>query len=186
MVGADLSLEGWKEVEGDKDKLFEVDIFNKPDIYTFPTVCFSFGDISEGYCLPEEAPQGGDDVDEPDVVERSVDDGDADDIVERSNELAARSHKGKKYKLGCDPDKIVRAPPYPAPSELTKYTGTPPIPIIVPDVPCADAEEDCKPNTGITVTNTTDRDMTAVIDNTFKKKNEPESQMRWNCKPSFI
>lgn len=182
MVGADLDLEGWKEVDGNKEELFEVNIFEKPDIFTFPPVCFSFGEISEGYCLPKEpAEDDDDDVDLAGNFRRDYEQptGTEQPALTRTiNELVPRQGlDGRVYPIKCNSSCKAKLLSYPYPTELDQYVETP-IPIIIPDVPCADAEGDCKPNTGITVKTTKDKNAVARIDNT--SGNEKRAK-RWNC-----
>ncbi|PGH09671.1 hypothetical protein AJ79_05637 [Helicocarpus griseus UAMH5409] len=163
MVGADLDLEGWREIDGDRKNLFDVDIFEKPDIYVFPQMCLAFGDVAPGYCLggqPEE-----DDED---------DDDDPSHFVRRRRKLPTSPiYQGLKRRqdedtgrdpipLGCDKSKTVKILKYPGPTDLAQNTA---VPIFVPNIPCGEASEDCWPNANISVI-TTPAAQRAIVDQT--------------------
>jgi hypothetical protein len=73
MVGADLDLEVWKEVDGKRQNFYDVDIFEDEDIFVFPRLCFAFGEISEGFCYDDDvdADEESDD-DEGDSLKRAI------------------------------------------------------------------------------------------------------------------
>lgn len=174
-VGADLDLEGWKELDGGRDTLFEVDIFEKPDIFTFPPVCLSFGDVSDGYCLPQELPELDDDDDSDDGGNFKRDD---EQPTRTTNELAPRQAKDRDYKLDCETNKQAYALDYPKPTTLINHTADP-IPIIIPDVPCADAAENCEPNDGkpkVVTTQDEQQRAAVVLDLEYGEKE------KWHCR----
>jgi hypothetical protein len=49
-LGAELSLEGWDELDGKRHELFDVDLFVSDEIFHFPVLCKSFGEGAEGSC----------------------------------------------------------------------------------------------------------------------------------------
>ncbi|KAK2789135.1 hypothetical protein FQN53_002359 [Emmonsiellopsis sp. PD_33] len=168
-VGADLDLEAWREIDGDRKTLFDVDIFEKPDLYTFPQVCLAFDDVAPGYCLggqPEE-----DDED---------DDDDPDHFVKKLRGIRGMSTRPLDYELTprqdpdtgrnpiavkCDKSKKVTILKYPGPTELATDKDEK-VPIIVPEgISCGEASENCDPNVNITVI--TDQDgQRAIVDQT--------------------
>lgn len=177
MVGADLDLEGWKELDGDRNTLFEVDIFENPDIFTFPPLCLSFGDVSDGYCLPKKVPQEADDDDEGNLKrDHEQPPRTTDALVPRQ----AVDPKRDPFPLGCNSSMEVPVLRYPGPSDLGHYSDEP-VPIIFPSVPCADAAKNCRPNSAITVMTTQDEDQGAAIANTATNKSNPQ-YLQWHCK----
>jgi hypothetical protein len=59
-LGAELELEGWTELDGKRNVLFDVDLFKKNDIYEFPPLCIGLGSDNPGTCLAY--PRAGDQV----------------------------------------------------------------------------------------------------------------------------
>ena len=168
-VGVDLDLEGWKEVDGVRDILFDVGLYENPDILTFPPVCVSFGAVSEGYCLPEEEDDAPEDSPDSTNNKRA--------LVGRSlnNQLVSRqSETSRKYNLACDKSKQVVVLSYSDPSVLKNDVR---VPIVVPSFPCPDSTEDCLPNANITVI-TTPAEQRAIVVN---KKGQNHEEL-WNCK----
>ncbi|KGQ02180.1 hypothetical protein PAAG_11136 [Paracoccidioides lutzii Pb01] len=149
-VGVDLGLEGWKELDGDKEKLFDVTLFKKDDLYTFPRICLSVDKLSPGYCYAEEADEDYDKTedDEEGELKRR---GRAIAIRNTRFDLASRQAPGdRKYYALCDSSKANTIPvlQYHGPTELKDNVK---IPIIVPEVPCPDNSEDCEPDTSIAI-----------------------------------
>ncbi|KAL2783974.1 hypothetical protein BJX66DRAFT_344471 [Aspergillus keveii] len=136
-VGAKLALEGWKELDGDKDELFGVDLFDKDDLYVFPQFCFSFGGLSEGFCLAEESPEDDDDEDDDDRLAGRAINGTDGHLLARQGPMGDRT-----ISLDCDNKKEHAWPvlQYPQPATL-REDGS--IPIAKPNVPCEKSKENC-------------------------------------------
>ncbi|KAF2686047.1 hypothetical protein K458DRAFT_402587 [Lentithecium fluviatile CBS 122367] len=68
-LGAELELTGWTEIDGDKNVLFEVDLFKKDDIFEFPPFCLGLGSDNPGSCSAvideEDAEWYNNEVDDP-------------------------------------------------------------------------------------------------------------------------
>jgi len=52
-LGAEVGLEAWKELNGNKDVFFEQVIFSDYEVIELPELCISFGGAPEGACLPD-------------------------------------------------------------------------------------------------------------------------------------
>lgn len=173
-MGADLDLEGWREIDGKRKTLFDVDIFEKSDLYTFPQVCLAFGDVAPGYCLggqPEENDE--DDDDDPGHYVRRRR---GRTVRTIAHGLSSRQEPDKQrdpIPLKCDRAKTVQILKYPSPVALARNTA---VPIFVPNIPCGEASEDCWPNANISVI-TDPIDERAIVDQTGLLDQE-----RWACK----
>ncbi|KAL4935925.1 hypothetical protein BDV06DRAFT_233838 [Aspergillus oleicola] len=138
-VGANLALEGWKELNDDRDTLFTAILFEKDDLYEFPS-CLFFGTPSEGYCLPE-LPEDGmlhEELSEEEIAE----DEEMGELSTRSLDIVELKKRpsGQGYKY-----KVLR---YNTPTALqTEVT----VPIVIPLISCNPGERGCVPNTGIDV-----------------------------------
>jgi hypothetical protein len=164
MVGADLDLEVWKEVDGNRQNFYDIDIFEDEDIFVFPRLCFSFGEMSPGFCYDDDE-QYADDVD---------DDDDDDNLKRavvlppsrmmrrdvqlpptRTVELVKREENS--YTISCSPTPdpvtgaktplVVNMVSYPQAAALNAKSGALRYNI---DVPCDDLDEECEPDAGIT------------------------------------
>jgi hypothetical protein len=108
-VGAEIGLEAWKEINGDKDVLFEHVLFSDHEILELPDICLSFGDPPDGSCIP--------DMEEEEMAEwwdNEVDPGlEADEVdgftkravlVSRAKRRSrTEDKKWKYYNMECDP-----------------------------------------------------------------------------------
>ncbi|PGH08063.1 hypothetical protein GX51_01505 [Blastomyces parvus] len=163
MVGADLDLEGWREIDGDRKKLFDVDIFEKPDIFVFPQLCLGFDDVAPGYCLGGKKEE--DDEDDDDDPGHYVRGRRARLPRTLSPPLSPRQDPDTgrdPIPMKCDKTKAVQILKYPSPVDLAKDTR---VPIFVPNIPCGEASEDCWPNANISVI-TEPLEQRAVVDQT--------------------
>ncbi|KAL5339944.1 hypothetical protein BJX70DRAFT_397184 [Aspergillus crustosus] len=160
-VGANLKLEGWKELDGSKDILFDATLFEKEDLYEFPQFCLSFGELSEGYCLPE-APEDDDVFEELTEEEIAEDDEMGEPLLIRSTtDLSTyvkrqRQSSRKRIFLDCGTgrDYKYRVLQYNGPTALQTNVN---VPIVLPEVSCNAGERGCVPDTGIKVLTTNDR-----------------------------
>lgn len=174
MVGVDLDLEGWEEIDGHRKTLFDVDIYEKPDIFVFPQVCLGFDDVAPGYCLGGKKEE--DDEDDDDDPGHYVRGRRARIPRTLSPALSPRQDPDtgrEPIPLKCDKKKAVQILKYPSPIELAKNTA---VPIFVPNIPCGEASEDCWPNANITVI-TEPLEQRAIVDQTGLLDQE-----KWACK----
>ncbi|KAG5296640.1 hypothetical protein I7I48_05528 [Histoplasma ohiense] len=163
MVGVDLDLEGWEEIDGHRKTLFDVDIYEKPDIFVFPQVCLGFDDVAPGYCLGGKKEE--DDEDDDDDPGHYVRGRRARIPRTLSPALSPRQDPDtgrEPIPLKCDKKKAVQILKYPSPIELAKNTA---VPIFVPNIPCGEASEDCWPNANISVI-TEPLEQRAIVDQT--------------------
>ncbi|KAL3446136.1 hypothetical protein BJX65DRAFT_319041 [Aspergillus insuetus] len=189
-IGANLALEGWGEVDGDRVTLADVTLVDAPDLFTFPQLCVAFADLSDGYCLAEEAE---DEIDEAEG-ESSPNNRKRDDLSiiaiestkttrdltvtstdEFSHYLAPRQSASRRgYNLACDPDGDHRffALNYPRPGAVRTNTK---VPIIKPLVSCSDTATDCVPDSKVEVIKTNMQDR-AVVRSDNSNSSEPR---RW-------
>ncbi|KAI9369062.1 hypothetical protein BJX61DRAFT_180761 [Aspergillus egyptiacus] len=164
-VGADLSIEGWKEVDGDRDTLFGVTLFETDDLYEFPQLCLSFDDVSVGYCPGEveddEEDDDDDDEDEEDALNKRSDgilphkmplipSKTTDDLVPRQEPTGPNPVGSPLYAAcGTGRSSPIRTLEYPRPTAVRLDTG---IPAIQPKATCAPRESACPPEaTGLDV-----------------------------------
>lgn len=183
-VGANLALEGWAEVDGDRNTLAQVTLVDAPDLYTFPQVCFAFGDLSEGYCLAErdaedeESSTGSNNNNKRGAALPAPSKTEPDSITTTTeHHLKPRQSidKNRSYQLACDEEGkyIINALKYYPPSSIRTNTN---VPIIKPGVECADTK-DCVPDTGITVITKNKQDRAVV-----RKDNNDDNEPRmWAC-----
>lgn len=180
-VGANLALEGWAEVDGDRNTLAQVTLVDAPDLFTFPQVCLAFGELSEGYCLAEGDAEEEEDSTGSNNNKRAA--LPAPSKTETGMITTARHHleprqsadESRSYQLACDKDGeyIFNALRYYPPSRIRTNTN---VPIIKPDVECAESN-DCVPDTGITVIKDIKQDR-AVVRKDNGDKNKPRM---WAC-----
>lgn len=136
-VGAEIGLEAWKEIDGDKDVLFEHVLFSDYEVLELPDICLSFGDAPEGACMPdmddETAQWWDNEVDaDREEDEDEEDDDDDDDAMKRAvlAPRASRRQSGTRweyYYMECDPRNQtanrhskwpIRLKPYPKPTAI--------------------------------------------------------------------
>ncbi|EGE78391.1 hypothetical protein, variant [Blastomyces dermatitidis ATCC 18188] len=163
MVGADLDLEGWREIDGKRKTLFNVDIFEKPDIFVFPQLCLGFDDVAPGYCLGGKKEEDDEDDDNhPGHYVRGrrarIPGTLSPPVSRRQDPDTGRN----PIPMKCDKKKTVQILKYPSPVDLSKDTR---VPIFVPDIPCGEASEDCWPNANISVI-TVPLEQRAIVDQT--------------------
>ncbi|KAL3480821.1 hypothetical protein BJX99DRAFT_254154 [Aspergillus californicus] len=177
-IGVNLALEGWGEVDGDRVTLADVTLLDAPDLFTFPQVCVAWADLSEGYCLEEDAE---DEKDQAETESNSTANEKRDLAITRttstevSHYLETRqSVTRRNYTLACDADGDYRffVLRYPPPGQVRE---NPKVPIIKPLVSCSDTAKDCVPDTGVEVI-TTDMTDRAVVRRENADSNEPR---RW-------
>lgn len=135
-LGASLVLEGYDEVDGEKNVFLQLPLFSDPDIYTFPELCLAFSTISSGYCY---APLYGDDPETTDGT--TVVTWEKRDLVSlEERDLSTRTNRS--YTLKCDaaPKQYIYVQKYPSPQVLKSVPG---VPIIEPLIRCED--DDCPP-----------------------------------------
>lgn len=186
-VGVDLSLEGWKELDGDKDKLFGVTLFETDDLYEFPELCLSFDDVSEGYCAGEEEDDDDDDDDDDDALDKRSEDITPTNVITTPSKtsvgLVSRQNTDssrKPYYVSCDgskssPISVLR---YPGPGEIRLDTD---VPIIKPKATCGSRESNCPPEaTGLDVVTSPETARAFVQDDT----DSPSERRRWSSKCS--
>ncbi|KAL4879335.1 hypothetical protein BJY04DRAFT_229120 [Aspergillus karnatakaensis] len=156
-IGANLKLEGWKELDGSKDILFDATLFEKEDLYEFPQFCLSFSELSEGYCLPEDPVPGEENVEEDEPADSLAVRSTADISIHVKRQRP--SNRDPIYlTCGTGKDHSYRVLRYNGPSVLKTNND---VPIIHPKVSCKPSETDCLPNTDIEVL--TDQGRAAVF-----------------------
>jgi hypothetical protein len=177
-VGANLALEGWKELDGDKDELFGVDLFDKDDLYVFPQFCFSFGGLSEGFCLAEESPEDDDDEDDDDRLAGRAINGTDGHLLARQGPMGDRT-----ISLDCDNKKEHAWPvlQYPQPATL-REDGS--IPIAKPNVPCEKSKENCDIKEADITLIWDDMTQRSVVEKDNRDWFTTTKQKRWDGKPS--
>ena len=142
-LGAEIGLEAWKELNGNKDVFFQQVIFSDYEVIELPELCISFGDAPEGACIPDmdsEAMSAWYDNEVDPFVEEDDDDFAADVAKTGSNgttpalhargELVRRARGDaawEYYNLECDPRNRntsqhskfkIKLKPYPLPSAI--------------------------------------------------------------------
>ncbi|KAF9888514.1 hypothetical protein FE257_008621 [Aspergillus nanangensis] len=177
-VGASLALEGWKELDGDHDPLFEVELFKKDDLYVFPQFCFDFDTVTSGFCLAEESDE--------ELIEEE-----ANAVAERKRDttaLVSRQDPDKERKpiypecdktaaSGADKHPVLVLQ-YPRPAAMRDDEG---VPIAVPSIPCSKDSGPCKPSDG---------DVTIVLnsydDDDDDRKNNKRSRVERDNRDWFV
>ncbi|KAI9369634.1 hypothetical protein BJX61DRAFT_549462 [Aspergillus egyptiacus] len=186
-VGASLELEGWHELDGDREELFDVDLFTKDDLYVFPQFCFSFGGLSDGFCLAEES------LEEEEEDEDDDDDDDDDDdraaekraIQQTDRRLSTRQdpdRQGRTVRLACDNEQRAAQHPiqlldYPRPADIRTDTD---VPIAKPTVPCWKSEKNCAPKDADIVIVTEDQEERAIVEEHNRDWFFTEKEKRWD------
>lgn len=131
-LGVKLGLQGYTEVNDDRDVFLDLTIFEAPELYTFPELCLDFDEQSPGACIPEQnffdpidsyLPDGYGESDDQEagVSKRSG------ALVKRDEASAANWNKRKPYFLDCDTKKefSIRPQKYQGPSDLKHVKGVP-------------------------------------------------------------
>ncbi|KAL4898655.1 hypothetical protein BDV59DRAFT_206929 [Aspergillus ambiguus] len=142
-VGANLALEGWKELDGDKDTLFGVSLFDTDDLFEFPQLCLGFEETSDGYCPGEEDVEWATDASLGTANKRSTFE---EPPTKTSHALLPRQSQSSRrpYHVECDASKTypITVLNYPQPGSIRLNTD---VPIIKPQVTCAPMADDCEP-----------------------------------------
>ncbi|KAL2808272.1 hypothetical protein BJX63DRAFT_436259 [Aspergillus granulosus] len=182
-VGANLALEGWKELDGDKDELFGVDLFDKDDLYVFPQFCFSFGGLSDNFCLAEESlEEEDDDDDDEDDDDRSPNKRAIDIIDHRLFPRQNSDRQNRTVRLACDNVKKAAEHPiqlldYPRPANIRLDTD---VPIAKPTVPCWKSEKNCPIKNATVTIITTDLEERAIVEEQNRDWFVTEKEKRWD------
>ncbi|KAH8816950.1 hypothetical protein F5884DRAFT_665295 [Xylogone sp. PMI_703] len=146
-LGADLLLEGWDEVNGDKDVFLSVHLFDDPDVYTFPEVCFGFDFATPGSCIfvpdsGEEEVYAEIEIESglnkrnallmPQIYSRGLD--------ERSRLMPRAPNRKRGYTLACDSGKtqIIYVQTYPTGPTARNRDTSRLLPIMEPQIPCGE------------------------------------------------
>lgn len=149
-LGAKLGLQGYTEVNGDRDVFLDLTIYEAPELYTFPELCLDFDDQTPGPCVHDQSipsdpidayPPGGyieSEDEEAGVSKRSV------ALVKRDENSAAPGRERKPYYLACDKKKdfSIRPQKYQSPTDLRQKKG---VPIMKPGMSCIKSESETCP-----------------------------------------
>ncbi|KAF2748758.1 hypothetical protein M011DRAFT_457470 [Sporormia fimetaria CBS 119925] len=156
-LGAELELIGWNEIDGKRNNLFDVDIYENEHVYDFDPLCFAFGDAKPGSCSLRPDVEYEDDMLDR-MTKRS---GYIGGPSARARNVVERQEMGimgrpRKYALDCAPagrtdwDVIIQS--YPSPAEIIRdrdQAGRPApsgVPALFPLIACsATDDDDCGP-----------------------------------------
>lgn len=160
-LGAELALEGYTELDGKRNELFDVDLFVSDEIFHFPVICKSFGDAPPGSCAVDVP------ADDLEWYENEVTNDGAlpsrrrrslptpeESVVAAPKDLSRRrsvleKRAGRTYNLDCDAGKkhTIVLKDYPVPKEIRDDGNTPnPVPLFDPMIKCGDTDSaKCKP-----------------------------------------
>lgn len=179
-LGAELALEGYTELDGKRNELFDVALFVSDELFHFPVICKSFGDAPSGSCavdVPAEdlewyENEVTNDGGLPSRRRRSLSSS-ADTVVAELIDLSRRrapleKRAGRKYVLECDAGenhKIVLKD-YPYPKDIRDAGKTPnPVPLFDPQIKCGDTDiAKCKPQFWDVLEVTVPADIDKIVD----------------------
>ena len=176
-VGVDLGIEAWKELDGDKDSLYEATLFEKPDLFEFPSLCMGSDEVSEDYCPAEPDPDDVDEVPVPPELEESES---TKRDLDGFSELAKRQGKSSRTAMYAtcarkDEKWPIVVLDYKGPEELKLVKE---VPIFKPAVHCAPkTRRRCRPDTKITKI-TGDSQQRSTVRNQIHRDNKPESKTK--------
>ncbi|KAF1810764.1 hypothetical protein P152DRAFT_515569 [Eremomyces bilateralis CBS 781.70] len=148
-LGAELELEGWTEIDGKRNVLFEVDLYENDQLYQFPVLCLGLGESNDGTCsviIEEEDQEWWDnEIDSPITALARL----RRQTVRRRSAIAKRAPK-RGYYMTCDKSSRqykIEMKDYYGPEHLAGLynAGTSEAPILLPGVdPCGDDKSsDC-------------------------------------------
>ena len=143
-------LEGYTELNGDKDIFLEVPLVNLPDLLPLPSVCFAFGTISPGACIyipdPNDPENGAASIPDSSSEEKR-------DLVLRQPYSVSKQsdfapfalvgrtpiYGGRGYYMTCDNSaktQLIRLQTYPVPSTV-KGNSANTVPTMLPLISCS-------------------------------------------------